>query len=211
MSWTLLGLRDLSTAIRRQAQSCDPRISLGWKDSDTSDSTARHLEGFQQLSRYLWGTGGWWQWDWWTTPAPLPLCRHRAQHPDRPTLQPTLRGSTEPWGPVCNRKRLFRHGWYHLAFSMPHDQACLFAEVSDEPPQMLFLEARTVIKGAGTQPRRLPAFSITPQDFRSDPIKRCRSQESWLGLTLRKRQKFPVLPLLFCSCVSSFSLSSCFY
>lgn len=45
-----------------------------------------------------------------------------------------------------------------------------------------------------------------PQDFTSDPTKRCCSQESWLGLTLRKRQKFPVLPLLFCSCVSSFSL-----
>lgn len=80
MSWTLLGLRDLSTAIHRQPQSCDLRISLGWKDSDTSDSTARHLEGFQQLSRYLWWTRGWWQSvTGGTALAPLPLCHHRAQ------------------------------------------------------------------------------------------------------------------------------------
>lgn len=94
---------------------------------------------------------------------------------------------------------------------MPHAPACLFAERSDEPLQMPFLEARTVIKGAGTQPQQLPASSITLQDVTSDPIKRCCSQESWLGLTLRKRQKFPVSPLLFCSCVFSFVLSSCFY
>lgn len=50
------------------------------------------------------------------------------------------------------------------------------------------------------QPQGLPAFSITLQDVTSDPIERRCSQESWLGLTLRKRQKFPVLPFLFCSC-----------
>ena len=133
------------------------------------------------------------------------------QHPDQLTLQPTLRASTYPWDHVCNHKRLFRHCCYHLAFSMPPAQACPLAELSDEPLQMPFLEARTVIKGAGTQPQRLPAFSITPQDVTSDPITRCCSQESWLGLTLRKRQKFPVLLLLFCSCVFSFVLSSCFY
>lgn len=91
---------------------------------------------------------------------------------------------------------------YHLAFSMPRAQAC--AELSGEPLQMPSLEARTVIKRAGTQTQGLPAFYITPQHVTSDPTERCCSQESWLGLTLRKRQKFPVLPLLFCSCVSSF-------
>jgi len=95
---------------------------------------------------------------------------------------------------------------------MPHAQACPFAELYGEPLQMPFLEARTVIKGTGTQPQRLPASSSALQDFTSDPVKRCCSQESWLGLTsLRKRQKFPVLLLLVCSCVSSFSLSSRFY
>lgn len=113
-----------------------------------------------------------------------------------------------PWHHTCNQQHLFRH--CHLAFSVPHAQACPFAGLSNEPPQMLFLEARTVIKGAGIQPQQLPAFSITPQDVTNDPIKSCCSQESWLGLTLRKRQKFPVL-LLFFSCVSSFVLSSCFY
>lgn len=79
--------------------------------------------------------------------------------------------------------------------------ACfLCAHLSGEPLQMPSLEARTVTKGAGTQPQGLSPFSITLQDVTSDPIKRCCSQESWLGLTLRKRQKFPVLPLLFCSC-----------
>lgn len=97
MSWTLLGLRDLSTAIRRQPHSCDLRISLGWKDSDTSDSIACHLEGFQQLSRYLSWTCGWWQS---VTGEQLQhrslFCHHGAQHPDRLTLQPALRSSTYP-------------------------------------------------------------------------------------------------------------------
>lgn len=86
---------------------------------------------------------------------------------------------------------------YQLPFSTPHAQAC--AQLSAESLQVPSLEAHTVTKGAGTQPQGLPAFSITPQDVTSDPIKRCCSQESWLGLTLRKRQKVPVLPLLFCS------------
>lgn len=146
-----------------------------------------------------------------TTPAPLPLCHRRAQHPDRLTLRPMLQGSTYPWDPVCNHKGPFHRCCYHLAFSTLHAQDCPFAEVSDEPLQMPFLEARTVIKGAGTQPQRLPASSITSQDDTNDLIKRCCSQESWLGLTLRKRPKFPMLLLLFCSCVSSFVLFSCFY
>lgn len=87
---------------------------------------------------------------------------------------------------------------YQLAFSVPCAQA--WAKLSGEPLQMPSLEARTVTKGAGTQPQGFPAFSITLQDVTSDPIERRCSQESWLGLTLRKRQKFPVLPLLFCSC-----------
>ena len=80
MSWTLLSLRDLSTAIHRQPRSWDLRISLGWKDSETPDSIARHLEAFQQLSRYLLWTRGWWQSvTGGKTPAPLPLCHHGAQ------------------------------------------------------------------------------------------------------------------------------------
>lgn len=83
---------DLSAAIHRQPQSCNLRISLGWKDLDTPDSIARHREGFQQLSRYLSWTRGWWQSvTGGRTPAPLPL-RHRRhsrleQHPAWPTLQ----------------------------------------------------------------------------------------------------------------------------
>lgn len=46
------------------------------------------------------------------------------------------------------------------------------------PSLIPVLEARTVIKGAGTQLQQLPAFSITPQDIASDPMKRCFSQES---------------------------------
>lgn len=139
------------------------------------------------------------------TPAPLPL-RHRRhsrleQHPAWPTLQ----GSSTHlnWEkPIAVITLLLSPCCYHLAFSMPRAQAC--AELSGEPLQMPSLEARTVIKRAGTQPQGLPAFYITPQHVTSDPTERCCSQESWLGLTLRKRQKFPVLPLLFCSCVSSF-------
>lgn len=83
---------------------------------------------------------------------------------------------------------------YQLAFSTPR------AKLSAEPLQVSSLEARAVTKGAGARPQGLPVFSITLQDVTSDPIKRLCSQESWLGVTLRKRQKFPVLPLLFCSC-----------
>lgn len=86
--------------------------------------------------------------------------------------------------PIAVITLLFSPCCYHLALSTPLAQAC--AELSMQSLQTPSLEARTATKGA-------PAFT-------SDPIKRCCSQESWLGLTVRKRRKFPVLPLLFCSC-----------
>lgn len=129
------------------------------------------------------------------TPAPLPLC-HRSrleQHPAWPALQ----GSTHPI-PTGTNLLLLSPCWYHPAVISL--LSLRLAHLSGEPLQMPSVEARTVTKGAGTQPQGLLPFSITPQDVTSDPMKRCCSQESWLDLTLRKRQKFPVLPLLFCSC-----------
>lgn len=135
------------------------------------------------------------------TPAPLPLRHRRRSRSEQHPACPTLQGCTRPTSTGKNLL-LLSPRCYHLAFSTPRAQAC--AELSGEPLQMPSLEARTVIKRAGTQPQGLSAFCITLQDVTSDPTERCCSQESWLGLTLRKRQKFPVLPLLFCSCVSSF-------
>lgn len=129
------------------------------------------------------------------TPALLPLCHRRRRRLGQHPAWPALGGSTQPIS-AGKIPLLLSPGCYHLAFSMPRGQAC--AELSGEPLQVPSLEAHTVIKGAGAQPQGLPAFSITLQHVTSDAIKRCCSQESWLGLTLRKRRKFPVLP--FCSC-----------
>lgn len=212
MSWTLLGLRDLSTAIHRQPHSCDLRISLGWKDSDTSDSIARHLEGFQQLSRYLSWTRGWWQ----------SVTGEQLQHCSLFAITEHSTQTGQPFSPRCGAPHI-----PGAPFATPNAysgvavitllSACLMTKPVHLPRSPMNLcrcsSWKLVLSSKGLVPSHSgsPLSPITPQDFTSDPVKRRCSQESWLGLTLRKRQKFPVLPLLYRSCVSPFSFSSCFY
>lgn len=132
-SWTLLGLRDVSRAIHRQPQSCNLWIRLGWKDSDTSDSIARHREEFQQLSRYLSWTCGWWQSvTRGMAPALLPLSSQSAAGLASAQTSPCC-GAPCTLGPHLHPQHLLWHCHYHLAFFMPHAQACPFAELSSEP------------------------------------------------------------------------------
>lgn len=134
------------------------------------------------------------------------------QHPGQLTLQPVLRGSTHPWDPPATANT-----YSSIAI------ITLLSLYASWPKPVRLLSSpmnlcrccswKLVLSSKGLVPSHSDSL-LSPssrKDVTSDPIKRCCSQESWLGLTLRKRQKFPVLPLLFCSCVSSFVLSACFY